>query len=146
VGERPEMDARRCEDERRRCSECGRKFKPKPSAKKHQRTCGTLCRLKRRARLARERYQVAPLASREAARNRKRKSRSNRRAGPEPPRESLPAEVSGAIAEEMASLLNEGWLERREVEKALHRVARRACARGMSRAGLGADSSVVPGG
>lgn len=137
------MDAKRRKEDRRHCSECRRKYRPKASAKKQQETCGSACRLKRRARLARERYAKAPVAAREAARKRKRKARSKRQEGPAPPGESLPREVTRAIAQEMERLSPEGWLERRYVEQALRRVARRACASPMSRAGLGADLPVA---
>lgn len=137
------MDAKRHRDERKRCCECGRKYKPEPSAKKHQKTCGEACRLKRRAGLARKRYREAGPAAREAACGRKRKSRSEKRGGPTPPSESLPSEVARAIAQKMESLSSEGWLERSCLEQALRRVARRALSSAMSRAGLGADSSVA---
>ena len=137
------MGAKQREDERQHCSECRRKYLPKVSARKHQQTCGSACRLKRRARLARERYAKAPVAAREAARTRKRKARSKRQDGPAPPGESLPPEVRRAIEQEMARLLPEGWLERNCVEQALRRVARRACVSSMSRAGLGADLPVA---
>ena len=138
------MDAKRRKEDRRHCSECRRKYLPKASAKKQQETCGSACRLKRRARLARERYAKAPVAAREAARKRKRKARSKRQEGPAPPSESLlPPEVTRAIAQEMERLSPEGWLKRGYVEQALRRVARRACASPMSRAGLGANLPVV---
>lgn len=137
------MDAKRCKDERQRCFECGRKYAPEPSAKKHQKACSRACRLKRRARQARERYASSPLASRKAARARKRKSRGDHQQGPAPPSERLPPEVTQAIAQELSGLSSEGWLERGHVELALRRVARRACASQMSRAGLGPDSPVA---
>ena len=142
------MDAKARKDERRRCCECGRKYKPKAAAHKHQKTCGSeKCRLRRRAGQARKRYWAAPLVSRDAACKRKRKARAKQRGeGPAPPRESLPSEVVRAIAQEVAGLSSEGWLGRRDVERALRRVARQACRSPMSRAGLGADSPVNAGG
>jgi hypothetical protein len=136
------MDAKRRRNERRCCCECGGKYQPEPSAKKHQRTCDKACRLKRRARQARERYRAAPLASREAARERKRRSRGD---GSVPPSVSLPPEVTRAIAQEMEGLSSEGWLARGHLEQALRRVAQQACASTMSRAGLGADPLGVAG-
>ena len=139
------MDAKRRKDDRRRCCECGRKFEAKPSARGHQKSCGKACRLKLRARRARERYQASPVAAREAARMRQKKSRGERREGREPPREGLPPEVVRAIDLEMDGLTSDGWLARRDVEQALRRVARRACAEPMSRASLGAESPVETG-
>jgi hypothetical protein len=140
------MDAKARKDERRRC-ECGRKYEPEAAAHKHQKTCSKRCRLRRRARQARERYRAAPLVSRDAACKRKRKARDKRRGeGPAPPRESLPSEVVRAIAHEVAGLSSEGWLGRRDVEQALRRVARQAYRSPMSRAGLGADLPVKSGG
>lgn len=142
------MDAKARKDERRRCCECERKYKPEAAAHKHQKTCCREgCRRRRRARQARERYRAAPLVSRDAACKRKRKARDKRRGeGPAPPRESLPSEVVRAIAHEVAGLSSEGWLGRRDVEQALRRVARQAYRSPMSRAGLGADLPVKSGG
>jgi hypothetical protein len=140
------MDAKRRKDDRRRCCECGRKFQAEPSAKGHQKSCSEACRLKLRARRSRERYRMSLAASREAARERQKKLRRQRREGPEPAREGLPSEVVRAIGVEMDGLAPDGWLARRQVELALRRVARRACSEPMSRAGLGAESTVAAGG
>lgn len=138
------MDAKRRKDDRRRCCECGRKYQPKPSARKHQKTCCEECRRKRRAGQARERYAANVLRSREAARQRKRKSRDKRRAeGPEPPKASVPPRVIQVVARVMASLPSTGALDREQVEQALYRVAFETCESAMSRAGICADSPVL---
>ena len=136
------MGAKRRKDDRRRCSECGRKFQPKPSAKGHQKTCCEACRLKLRASRARERYGATLAASREAARERQRKARRRRHEGPAPQREGLPPGVARAIDLEMDGLASDGWLARGHVERALRRVARRAYSHPMSRAGLEPESPV----
>lgn len=138
------MGAKKRKDERRRCSECGRKYRPEPRSRTQQRTCGKSCRLERRSRQARERYKRALTASRESARTRKQRWRKKRHQGPAPP--SLPFEVQQLIAQEMGRLSSEGWLARARVEDVLRRVARRACSGAMSRAGLGANSQASPGG
>ena len=145
------MDAKARKDERRRCCECERKYKPEAPAHKHQKTC---CREGVPAEATGTSgagavlgCSVAPLVSRDAACKRKRKARAKQRGeGPAPPRESLPSEVVRAIAHEAAGLSSEGWLGRRDVERALRRVARQACRSPMSRAGLGADPPVKSGG
>src|ERR1700677_2986978 len=134
------MDAKRPRDERRRCGECGGKYLPEPSAQRHQRTCCKRCRQERRAQLARERYAAGGARTRAAARERKRRSRSKQPRGARTP-VPLPAEVSEVVAREMAGLSTEGWLSAAMVKQALVRVAVQACARGMSRAGLGAESA-----
>ncbi len=138
------MDAKTRKDERRRCRECGRKYEPEPTSRKHQQTCSKACRLRRRARQARERYQAGLLSAREAARERKRKSREGQRPGPAPPGELLTAEIQHAITQELGGLSSEGWLARIDVEQALRRVARRASSAAMSRAGSRADLPVNP--
>lgn len=143
MGKRPGMGAEG-RDERKRCAECGKKYRPAPSALKHQRTCSKACRWRWRARQARERYAAELVASRRAARDRQRQSRSRPAAGPEPPRCGLPSAVEQAVDDEMEALSAEGWLER-EVGKSLRRVARRAVASVMSRAGLGGESSAMAG-
>jgi hypothetical protein len=139
------MDAKRRKDGRQRCRECGRKYEPEARSRKHQQTCAEPCRLKRRARQARARYQAALLAARGAARERQRKARRGRKPRPAPPGEPLSTDVLRAIAQEMNGLLPEGWLARSDVEQALRRVARRASASALSRAGLEAKSPANPG-
>jgi hypothetical protein len=58
---------------------------------------------------------------------------------------SLPADVEHVVADEMSALSSEGWLEREFVERSLRRVARRAVASVMSRAGLGGESRAGTG-
>lgn len=140
------MGAKHGKDERRRCSECGRKYEPRVSARAHQHTCSEGYRRKRRAGQARGRYRAGALVSREAERERKREWREERERGPGTERRSLPPEVKRAIAREMDGLSSEGRQQRRGVERALRRVAKRACAGQMSLAGLGADPSVITGG
>lgn len=143
MGERPKMDAKQRKDGRRQCCECGRKYQPKPSAKKHQKTCCEKCRRKRRAGQARDRYTADVSRAREAARRRQQKSRERRRAeGPEPPKASVPPQVIRVVERVMAGLPSTGALDREQVEQALYRVALESCQGTMSRAGLGADSSV----
>jgi hypothetical protein len=137
------MGAKRGRDERQRCSECGGKYEPRASAREHQRTCGEGCRRRRRARQARDRYQAAGLASRDGERERKQEWRNERQKGPGSQRPGLPPEVKRAIAREMDGLSSEGRQQRRGVERALRRVAKRACAGQMSLAGLGADPLMI---
>ena len=134
------MDARGRTDERRRCSECGRKYTPAPSTKKTQQTCGTQCRLKRRATQARARYAAELEVARAASRDRKRKLRRRARAGPASRRDALRAEVVELIAREMDGLSSGGWPARADVQEALRRVARCARDAEMSLAGLGCES------
>jgi hypothetical protein len=129
-------------DRRKRCAECGRKYVPASSARKHQEACSRKCRLKRRAGQARDRYYANVEASRRATRNRKRKLRGGLGGGPEPPGCDFPAEVEVAIRDEMESLPGDGWLGRDQVERTLRRVARRA----MSLAGLEENACAAPGG
>ena len=142
LGKRPGMGAE-VRDERKRCAECGKKYRPAPSALTHQRTCSKACRGRWRARQARERYAAELVASRRAARDRQRQSRGRRAAGPEPPRCGLSSAVEQAVDDEMDVLTAE-WLEC-EVGKSLRRVAGRAVASAMSRAGLGGESPAVAG-
>jgi len=100
-------------------------------------------RRRRRARQARDRYQAAGLASRDGERERKQEWRNERQKGPGSQRPGLPPEVKRAIAREMDGLSSEGRQQRRGVERALRRVAKRACAGQMSLAGLGADPLMI---
>jgi hypothetical protein len=94
------MDAKARKDERRRCCECERKYKPEAAAHKHQKTCCREgCRRRRRARQARERYWAAPLVSRDAACKRKRKARDKRPGG-----RACAAEGESAVASVPATL------------------------------------------
>lgn len=138
------MDAKRKRktDCRRRCCECGRKYVPKPSAQKHQKACCEECRQKRRAGQARDRYAAHLPKSRADAARRQRESRERRKAGPEPPKVSLPARVTRVIAQVMAGLPSEGSVGREQVEDALRRVALEACGSTMSRASLCGDFSM----
>lgn len=135
------MDAKRRENGRRRCCVCGRKFQPKPSARKHQETCGAECRSAHEAALARERYRANPVKSRQSSRERKRRWREGKAA---PARRRLPAEVVEAVAQEAERLGEEATHARERLQQVLLRVARRACASAMSLGGLGADSAEHP--
>jgi hypothetical protein len=66
---------------RRRCSECHRRFVPHNSALETQKTCCQRCRLRRRARLARERRLEFLDEYRQDERERQRASRARRRSG-----------------------------------------------------------------
>jgi hypothetical protein len=107
-------------------------------------TCSAACRLRRRARLARGRHAADLVASRRSARERQRRSRQRRGTGPEPPGSALSEALDRAVSREMEALDSDGWLGRRRVELALRRVARRAGAASMSRAGLDRGSPVIP--
>ena len=124
MGERGGMDAKRSKDERRCCSECRRKYKPKPSAKKHQKTCSATCRLKRQATQARKRYAAArELVRSQSGGEVNRQTESGGSADIVPGREHLAPEVTRAIAKEMVRLVSAGWPQRSHVERALRRVA-----------------------
>jgi hypothetical protein len=64
-------------DERKRCTECGRKYRPAPSAAKHQ-TRSAACRRRRRERQARARYAATLASSRRVTRERQQRSRARR--------------------------------------------------------------------
>lgn len=78
--------------ERQRCCECRRWYLPEASAAKTQKTCSRECRLRRRARLQRERRSEDLANAREDERDRQRRHRERERdtraahaRGPDPP-------------------------------------------------------------
>ena len=130
------MRAKRQKDDRRRCVECGKKFRPEPSARQHQKTCSEACRSERRRGLSRERYRASLTTSREAARERKRKSRGRLRKEPERRDAGLPPAVNQLIDAELRRVSGADWLACEWVAKALRRVAKGARLHAMSRTGL----------
>jgi hypothetical protein len=70
---------RQAQNLRKRCSECGRWFRPSARSAHHQKTCGRReCRRRRRARLERRQRWRSPQDSRVAERERQRASRQRR--------------------------------------------------------------------
>ena len=144
----------RKDDRRKHCSECGRRYLPEPSARKHQKTClREKCVRERKARLALRRRARDPEAAREDDRERKRKSRGRlaqevRSSATPSPAGVLPALVTEAIERAMESL-TVGWPEHRSIERELRRVARTALMALRSRPAsgeAGMDSPVDPRG
>ena len=83
---------------RRRCSECRRWFRPEASALKSQRSCGRLCRLRRRAADGNRRRRADPEASRVDERARQQTCRARKQAaGVDLSRTGLPSQFAEPI-------------------------------------------------
>lgn len=113
--------------ERRRCCECRRWYVPKPSAANHQRTCSGKCRLRRRAKQAKERREADLFNARVDERERQRKHRAGKReeGGLDPPlsRAGLPAQVRVAVEEILQDLGQAYELSRAGLRRRVRRSA-----------------------